>query len=262
MWLFSRPLSRREHLETIMDPTTIFHMILTVVPARYLVDVAALCGVSAAVMPWLPVPARAQSAYGRLYATLNVTAQNFRNVANAMQPGNKGSGSSGPGTPVAVALLFGLGVMASACTTTGGTTAIDTAELAADAGAVDFAAQAIEAIPGLSAHLTAAQTAQVNDALAQIKTITAQINAASGGAIDIRTGQGWASALASEFQTILGIATPIVSAFAPEVGVYIQTAEQIIPLIEAAVGVTPAGVSVSVGARPAAQVRAALYRGV
>ncbi|GBQ90443.1 hypothetical protein AA13595_2894 [Gluconacetobacter johannae DSM 13595] len=248
-----------------MDPMTVFQSFLTIVPVQYLIDVAAVCGVCAALMPWLPVPARAASAYGRVYALLNIAAQNFRNVANLARPGKGGSGASGSGagTPLAgMALLVGLGLSMSACATTGGTTTIDTAELNADAGAVAFAAEAIEAIPGLSSHLGADQVAQVNAALERIKTITAQINAASGGAIDIDTGKGWASSLASEFQTILTIATPIVSAFAPGVGAYVQTAGQIIPLLLQAVGLTPAAMSAGPGAPPAPAVRAAIYRGV
>ncbi|MBB2200682.1 hypothetical protein [Gluconacetobacter tumulisoli] len=251
-----------------MDPMTVFQTLLTIMPVQYLVDVAAICGVCAAAMPWLPVPASARSAYGRAYAILNALAQNFRNVTNLARPGTGGPGTgepgaSGRGRPLAgVALLAAVGLSVSACTTTGSGTVINTAELNADAGAIAFAAEAIESIPTLSAHLTADQVAQVNAALTRIRTITAQINAASGGAIDIETGKGWASSLASDFQTILTIATPIVSAFAPGVAVYVQTAEQIIPLLEAAVGLAPAAMTAAPGAPSAPAVRAALYRGV
>lgn len=162
----------------------------------------------------------------------------------------------------AAVLAAALTVPVVACTTTGTTTTINTAELAADAGALDFAAQAIESIPTLSSHLSADQIAQVNAALTQIKTITAQINASTSGSIDINTGRGWASSLATEFQTVLSVAGTVASALDPAVAGYIQTAEQIVPLIEAAVGLTPAAVSVTATALPAPQVRAALYRGV
>lgn len=69
-----------------MDPTTILAWLLGVIPVQDLIYLAALCGVCAAVMPWLPVPASKTSAYGRVYATLNLLAQNFRNVANRAQP--------------------------------------------------------------------------------------------------------------------------------------------------------------------------------
>ncbi|MBB2156870.1 hypothetical protein HLH33_11205 [Gluconacetobacter diazotrophicus] len=258
-----------------MDPTTVFRTLLAAVPGRYLVDVAALCGVCAAVMPWLPVPGRAGSAYGRLYVVLNVVAQNFRNVTNMVQPGQVSASRPGsaPGAeggrrlpPLGLALLLGGGMALSGCTAGTGGVRIDTAELNADAGAIAFAAQAIESVPALSSHLSADQVAEVNAALTRIKEITAQINAASGGTIDIQTGKDWASSLASEFQTILTIAAPVVSAFAPGVGTYIQTAEQIIPLIEAAVGLAPASMAGVGGARPgggdAPALRAALYRGV
>ncbi|MBB2180047.1 hypothetical protein [Gluconacetobacter tumulicola] len=244
-----------------MDSMTILQTLISVVPVQDVIYVAALCGVCAALMPWLPVPASGGSVYGRLYAVLNLLAQNFRNVANRTQPG-AAPGKDGGGV-AAIMLALGLGVAASlgACATIGGTTRIDTAELAADAGAIDFAAQAIEAIPGLSAHLSTDQVARINGALTQIRTITAQIDAASGGAIDIETGKGWASSLAGEFQTILTIAGTVASALDPAVGGYITTAEQIIPLIEAAVGLAPASMSVA-AAGDAPAVRAALYRGV
>lgn len=244
-----------------MDSMTIFQTLIAMVPVQDVIYVAALCGVCAAVMPWLPVPASAGSAYGRTYGLLNLLAQNFRNVTNRTTPG-AAPGKEGGGKPM-VLLALGLGVAMTlgACTTIGGTSSIDTAELAADAGAIDFAAQAIEAIPTLSSRLSADQVAQVNAALARIRTVTAQINAVSGGTIAIDTGKGWASALAGDFQTILTIAGTVASALDPAVAGYIATAEQIIPLIEAAVGVTPASVSVvAVGDAPA--VRAALYRGL
>ncbi|MBB2205633.1 hypothetical protein [Gluconacetobacter takamatsuzukensis] len=244
-----------------MDSMTILQTLISVVPVQGVIYVAALCGVCAALMPWLPVPAHAGSAYGRVYGVLNLLAQNFRNVANRTKPGST-PGKDGGGGP-AIVLLLGLGMATGlgACTMGGGSVGIDTAELAADAGAIDFAAQAIEAIPGLSSHLSAAQVAQVNAALDGIRTVTAQIDAASGGAIDIATGKGWASSLATEFQTVLTIAGTVASALDPAVAGYIATAEQIVPLIEAAVGLAPAGVSMA-AAGDAPAVRAALYRGV
>lgn len=256
-----------------MDSMAIFQTLISVVPVQDVVYVAALCGVCAALMPWLPVPASAASVYGRVYLTLNLLAQNFRNVANRTKPGSA-PGKDGGGGP-AIMLLLGLGtatVLAmglGACTVAGGTASIDTAELAADAGAIDFAAQAIEAIPGLSAHLSADQVARVNEALGRIRTVTAQINAASGGAIDIETGRGWGVALAGAFQSILTVAGTVASALDPAVAGYITTAGQIIPLIEAAVGLTPGTVTATAMATMTATtagdapaVRAALYRGL
>ncbi len=258
-----------------MDSMAIFQTLISVVPVQDVVYVAALCGVCAALMPWLPVPASAGSVYGRVYLALNLLAQNFRNVANRTKPGSAPGKDGGDGP--AIMLLLGLGtatatVMAmglGACTVAGGTASIDTAELAADAGAIDFAAQAIEAIPGLSAHLSADQVARVNEALGRIRTVTAQINAASGGAIDIETGRGWGVALAGAFQSILTVAGTVASALDPAVAGYITTAGQIIPLIEAAVGLTPGTVTATAmatmtatAAGDAPAVRAALYRGL
>lgn len=249
-----------------MDSMAIFQALISVVPVQDVVYVAALCGVCAALMPWLPVPASAASVYGRVYLALNLLAQNFRNVANRTKPGSAPGKDGGDGP--AIMLLLGLGtatVMAmglGACTVAGGTASIDTAELAADAGAIDFAAQAIEAIPGLSAHLSADQVARVNEALGRIRTVTAQINAASRGAIDIETGRGWGAALAGAFQSILTVAGTVASALDPAVAGYITTAGQIIPLIEAAVGLTPGTVMATTAAGDAPAVRAALYRGL
>ncbi|MFT8680412.1 hypothetical protein [Gluconacetobacter sp.] len=245
-----------------MDSMAIFQTLISVVPVQDVVYVAALCGVCAALMPWLPVPASAASVYGRVYLALNLLAQNFRNVANRTKPGSA-PGKDGGGGP-AIMLLLGLGTVTvlGACTLAGSTASINTAELAADAGAIDFAAQAIEAIPGLSAHLSADQVARVNEALGRIRTVTAQINAASGGAIDIETGRGWGAALAGAFQSILTVAGTVASALDPAVAGYITTAGQIIPLIEAAVGLTPATVMATTAVGDAPAVRAALYRGL
>ncbi|MBB2159285.1 hypothetical protein [Gluconacetobacter sacchari] len=240
--------------------TTIVQTLIAMVPMRDVMYVAALCGVCAVLMPWLPVPASAGSAYGRVYGVLNLLAQNFRNVANRTTPGS-GPGKDGGGVPgVVLALGLGLAAGLGACAAIGDSTRIDTAELAADAGAIDFAAQAIEAIPSLSAHLSAGQVAQVNAALARIAAITAQVDAVSGGAIDIGTGRGWASALAGDFQTVLTVAGTVAATLDPAVAGYLATAERIVPLIEAAAGLGPARLSVAAGGGAPA-VRAALYRG-
>ena len=161
------------------------------------------------------------------------------------------------------ALCFATALTLSACTVSGPSTSINTAELAADASAIDFAAQAIEAIPSLSGHLTADQTASINVALANIKTITAQINAASGGSIAIDTGKTWTSSLVTEFNTILSVAGTVASTLDPSVAGYITTAQAIIPIIEAAVGLNSVSVSAVAHAPEApTQVRAEIYRGV
>ena len=161
------------------------------------------------------------------------------------------------------ALCLATALTLSACTVSGTASSINTAELAADASAIDFAAQAIEAIPSLSGHLTADQVASVNAALANIKTITAEINAASGGSIAIDTGKNWTSSLVTEFNTILSVAGTVASTLDPSVAGYITTAHAIIPLIEAAVGLNAASVSASAHVTEApTQVRAEIYRGV
>ncbi|GAN76125.1 hypothetical protein [Acidisphaera rubrifaciens] len=52
----------------------------------YLPYVLAAFGVCAAIMPVLPVPAKADSAYGRVWAVINLLAHNYRNATNAKAP--------------------------------------------------------------------------------------------------------------------------------------------------------------------------------
>ncbi|MFT8646338.1 MAG: hypothetical protein ABF854_18365, partial [Gluconacetobacter sp.] len=74
--------------------------------------------------------------------------------------------------------------------------------------------------------------------------------------------RGWGAALAGAFQSILTVAGTVASALDPAVAGYITTAGQIIPLIEAAVGLTPATVMATTAVGDAPAVRAALYRGL
>lgn len=52
----------------------------------YMPYALAAFGVCAAIMPFLPVPAQADSAYGRLWGVINLLAHNYRNAANAKAP--------------------------------------------------------------------------------------------------------------------------------------------------------------------------------
>ena len=51
-------------------------------PAQWLVLFAAVCGVVAAVMPWLPAPTGG-GVYAVIYGILNKLAQNYGNAKNA-----------------------------------------------------------------------------------------------------------------------------------------------------------------------------------
>mgnify|MGYP003365324243 CR=1 FL=1 len=99
-----------------MDPTTILTYLLGVIPMQDLIYLAALCGVCAAIMPWLPVPASKTGVYGRVYAALNLLAQNFRNVANRVEPGN--ATPSKPTVAPMLAIGLGLSLALSACSAT------------------------------------------------------------------------------------------------------------------------------------------------
>ncbi|AQS88291.1 hypothetical protein AA101099_1754 [Neoasaia chiangmaiensis NBRC 101099] len=153
-----------------------------------------------------------------------------------------------------------LTVSVSACSTSGSTTTFSTAELNNDATAIAYAVQAIENIPGIESHLTAAQKTQFVGLVEQIKSVTAQIAANSNGSVSFDTGKDWAKHLGDDLQTLLSIATPIVQAYDPTAAGYMSTVSQMIPLVEALAGVA----SVEAKALPdnAAQVRARIYQGV
>lgn len=150
----------------------------------------------------------------------------------------------------------------AACTTSNGTATISTSELNADVAAITFAAQAIEAVPAIESHLTDAQKLSLQNALTNIKNVAAQVAANSSGSISINVGKEWVNSLIPEFQTILAIAAPIVQQYDPTIAGYMTTAEQIIPLVEALVGITTSSVSLA-GAAPdaAPALRARIYQG-
>lgn len=155
-------------------------------------------------------------------------------------------------------------VSTSACTTTGSTTTFDTQALSNDAAAIAYAVQAIESIPDLESHLSAADKAQFDNLIAQIRSVTAQVAANSNGSIAINTGRDWAKSLGTDLQTLLAIATPIVKAYSPSTAGYMSTVAAMIPLIEALAGVTSAPLAAP--AQPVMQspemVRARIYQGV
>ncbi|WP_029603200.1 hypothetical protein [Kozakia baliensis] len=158
------------------------------------------------------------------------------------------------------AFALALMVSVSACTTMGSTTSFNTAELNNDATAIAYAVQAIEGIPEIKSHLTAAQSAQFDDLVAQIKSVTAQIAANSNGSIAVDTGKDWAKHLGDDLQTLLAIATPIVKVYDPSAATYMSTVSAMIPLVEALAGVSAVQAK-ALPENPAA-VRARIYQGV
>lgn len=147
----------------------------------------------------------------------------------------------------------------AACTTIGSTTTFNTSELAADAAAIAYAAQAIEQIPSLSSHLSTDDAAKVNSLLAEIKSITATIAANSNGAVSVDTSKDWSKKLGQDLATLLQVVGPIVGSFVPGATGYLATVQQLVPLVEALTGAVGAE---SAHAVSAPMVRARVYQGV
>ena len=160
--------------------------------------------------------------------------------------------------------LFAVAVMAcgaltlSACTNDGSTTTFNTAELSADAQAAAFAIKTVETLPGVTAHISAADLAEFNTVVAQFQTTVAEVAANSNGSVSIVTGRTWAKSIGTDLQTLLAIATPIVQQYSAKDAGYLSTLNAMIPLIEALAGVSVTPYAVGNSA-DAAAVRAALY---
>jgi len=160
-----------------------------------------------------------------------------------------------------VVALFLVGCFAlTACTTTGSTTTFNTAALNKDATAIAYAVQVIETMPGVVDHLSAEDKTKFDNLVSQIKSVTASIEASSDGSIAVNTGKDWAKSLGTDLNTLLTIASPIVSVYYPSASTYLSTVQAMIPFIEALAGVTAAPYAVPVD-NPAL-VRARIYQGV
>jgi len=147
-----------------------------------------------------------------------------------------------------------------ACTTTGSTTTFNTAALNKDATAIAYAVQVIETMPGVVDHLSDADKAKFDNLVAQIKSVTASIEASSDGSITVNTGKDWAKSLGIDLNTLLTIASPIVSVYYPSASTYLSTVQAMIPLVETLSGVTAAPYAASVDSP--ALLRARIYQGV
>lgn len=148
----------------------------------------------------------------------------------------------------------------AACTTTGSTTTFNTAALNKDATAIAYAVQVIETMPGVVDHLSADDKAKFDNLVAQIKSVTASIEASSDGSITVNTGKDWAKSLGTDLNTLLTIAIPIVQVYYPSAVTYMQTVQAMIPLVEALAGVTAAPYAAPVNSP--ALLRARIYQGV
>lgn len=148
----------------------------------------------------------------------------------------------------------------TACSTSGSVTTFNTTELNTDAQAIAYAAQVLETMPSVEAHMSTADQATFNNAIAQIKSITATIQANTNGSVEVNTGKEWAKSLGDDLNVLLTIATPIVQAYAPSEASYVSTVQEMLPLIEALAGISSVGVVGSHSVEPPAVVRARIYQ--
>lgn len=160
-----------------------------------------------------------------------------------------------------IAVLFISAITLAACTVSNGVASFNTQEAASDAAAASYAVKVLESIPTVSANVPAAQQAQFNAAVEDLKAITATIAANTNGTVSVDVGRGWAKQLGADLSTILKIVSPVVATFAPSASGYVSVAEQLVPLINILVGSVSAEYPTAAGSS-APMVRARIYQGV
>lgn len=177
---------------------------------------------------------------------------------------------------IGITAVFGLSACAvkpvtnaSGVTTTVAT--FSTTELNANAQAGLFALNAIAEIPKVQAALKAnpADAQKFTDAVTKLQDLSNQIAKVTNGSVTLNIGKTWATDVASELQTALAIASPIVGAVYPSAQTYVNLAEKLVPVIGALVQTfgepAPVLVSGQYGASSnmsSSVIRTRLYRGV
>jgi len=160
---------------------------------------------------------------------------------------------------------FGLSGMLLASTvafsTTSNSTSFNTAALNKDAAAIAYAVQIIETMPGVINHLSTDDKARFDSLVAQIESVTASIEASSGGSITVDTGKSWAKSLGADLNTLLTIATPIVQTYCPSAASYMQTVQSMAPLVEMLAGLVATPYT-DASTDNADLIRARIYRGI
>lgn len=161
--------------------------------------------------------------------------------------------------------LIGL-LATTACSTnpTQHTATFNVSEFASDAQAIAYAATIITNLDVVKDHIGTEDRAHINTILADIKSITSQATANSGGTITIDTGKTWVKSLAGELQNLLTITAPIVKQYDATAASYMTTVSEMIPLINALIGgvsVTENEAAVSESVEPAPIVRSKIYAG-
>jgi len=155
--------------------------------------------------------------------------------------------------------LLAAGALA-ACTTTNGVTTISVSAISENVQSIEAGIMALEAAPAVSGLLSSSAVTSFNTALAQIKTVAAEVEANSGGTVSVTTGQGWVTALESAVSAALALITPFSSQLPAAASTVIAAIQTLLPIVEAVVGLT-ATKRTSL-ALTAAQARAVIARGV
>lgn len=177
---------------------------------------------------------------------------------------------------IGITAAFGLSACSNKTVTdaSGNVTTIDTfstAELNANVQAGLFALNAIADIPKVQAALKAspADAQKFTDAVTKLQDLSNQIAKVTNGSVTLNVGKTWATDVATELQTALTIASPIVGAVYPSAQSYVDLAEKLVPVVGALVQTFghPAPVMASgqygaSAALPAPALRARLYQGV
>ena len=177
---------------------------------------------------------------------------------------------------IGITAAFGLSACANKTVTgaDGSTTTVttfSTTELNANVQAGIFALNAIESIPKVQAALKASPADQqkFTDALTKLQAVSTQIATVTNGSVSFTTGKEWASAVASELQTALTVASPIVAAVYPSAQSYVDLANKLVPVVSALVstfGQPAPAAPLEAGQYgsnlPAPAIRVRLYQGV
>lgn len=162
-------------------------------------------------------------------------------------------------TTAALAGLFVVSTSACTIDNTAHVATFDTAELSKDAAAASFLVKTLETLPAISSHLTVEQKAQIDKIVSEVTQITSELASQTEGQIAISTGNDWATKLATDVQTVLTIAEPLVEKYASNYAVYVTTAENLVPLIQALM--VPHTVSAGASRLSAHEVRSSIYLG-
>lgn len=163
-------------------------------------------------------------------------------------------------------ILAGMASLPVAATLTGcnGTsTTVAMNDIITNAQAADKLVENIIGASGFMATLSASAQASVTTIETNISKAIASMQADAGKTITIVTGKQWATAIVSELEQLINIAEPIAEQYNTQVATYLSLTSMLISVIDSIVG-TATSASIRVGQAPidAAQVRAAIYRGI